>query len=140
MRNAGDAPEDEPRFSPGERRAVVFGLLGPVLGVLIVFSLMIAATGGPSDLYGYPIVFFYSLIACAITALVDGVLAHVVPIYLRAPMTAIAGAVVAVGVVLLLWFGKMTPPPQTLILIAAVGALNTGACSLLTYCFRRRKA
>ncbi|WP_156908813.1 hypothetical protein [Bradyrhizobium murdochi] len=52
-------------------------------------------------------------------------------------MTAIVGAAVAVGLVLFLAAqllgGQMTPPLHTLIPIAVIGALNTGACSLLAH-------
>jgi hypothetical protein len=131
-------PEDPPENDDGRghptslRRALVFVLLGPVLGVLIVLSLMIVATGGSSDLYGYPIVFLFCLVLGAIVAPIDGALAYVVPIGVRAPLIAIVGAAVAAGLSLYLGF-RYIP-------IAVVGALNTSACCLLTYCFRRRKA
>ncbi|KRR29963.1 hypothetical protein [Bradyrhizobium retamae] len=122
----------------------MFVLLGPVLGVLIGFSVVaIAIRGYAPDLYGVPIAFLFSLVVCAITGPVDGVLAWVVPVSLRVPLTAIVGAAVAVGLVLFLAAqlgGQMTPPLHTLIPIAVIGAINTGACSLLTYYWRRRKA
>jgi hypothetical protein len=113
------------------RRALVFVLLGPVLAVLTVLSLMIALTGGPSDAYGYPIVFVFSLVICAIAAPIDGVLAYVVPVWARAHLIAIVGAAIALGLNLYLGFRSVP--------IAAVGALNTGACCVLTHCFRRRE-
>ncbi|MEH2506084.1 ABC-type Fe3+-siderophore transport system permease subunit [Bradyrhizobium sp. AZCC 1578] len=126
------------------QRALVFVLLGPALGVLIAFSVVaIAIRGYAADLFGVSIAFLFSLVVCAITGIVDGVLAWAAPISLRAPLTAIVGAAVAVGLVLFLAAqlgGQMTPPLHTLIPIAVIGALNTGACSLLTYYYRRRKA
>jgi hypothetical protein len=121
-------------ISPGLRRALVFVLLGPVFGLLVAFSLKAVADGGfPTDVgIGIVIVFFFSLVVCPIAGTVDGVLAYVVPISLRAPLTAIVGAAVAVGLSLLLGF-RYIP-------IAIVGALTTGACSLLSHNYRRAKA
>lgn len=133
-------PDDRQR-STSLRQALIFVLLGPVLGVLVVLAMMIAATGGPSDTYGYPVVFIFSLIVCVITAPVDDFLSRFESVYVRVPLTATIGATVAGSLVLLLSLGGMPLlPPDTLLLIAAVGALNTGACSLLAYCCRRRKA
>ncbi|ANW04375.1 hypothetical protein [Bradyrhizobium icense] len=120
----------------------MFVLLGPGLGVLIAVSVVpIAIRGYAADLYGIPIAFLFSLVVCAITGPVDGALAWVVPISLRAPLTAIVGAAAAVGLVLFLGaeLGGMTLPLHTLIPIAVIGALNTGACSLLTYYCRRSR-
>ncbi|WP_213288872.1 hypothetical protein [Bradyrhizobium sp. sGM-13] len=114
----------------------MFVLLGPALGVLIAFSVVaIAIRGYVADLYGVPIAFLFSLVVCAIAGPVDGVLAWVVPISLRAPLTAIIGAAVAVGLVLFLaaQLGGQMTPLHTLIPIAVIGALNTGACSLLAH-------
>jgi hypothetical protein len=133
-----DPPENDsglrPPISPGLRRALVFVLLGPVFGLLVAFSLKAVADGGyPTDVgIGIVIVFFFSLIVCPIAGTVDGVLAYVMPISLRAPLTAIVGAAVAVGLSLLLGF-RYIP-------IAIVGALTTGACSLLSHNYRRAKA
>ena len=138
-----DFPESEEEFnhSTSLRQALIFVLLGPVLGVLIVLAMMIAATGGPSDTYGYPVVFIFSLVVCTITAPVDNFLSRFESIYVRGPLTAIIGATVAGSLVLLLGLGEMPLlPPDMLLLIAAVAGLNTGACSLLAYAFRRRKA
>jgi hypothetical protein len=136
-----DPPEnDDGRGHPTSlRRALIFVLLGPVLGILVAFYL---AGEGHRDLYGVPIAYFFSLVVCAITGPVDGVLAYVAPIWLRAPLTAIAGAAAAVGLCFFLEIllgSKVTPSLRTLIPIAVIGASSTGACSLLTYFFRRRK-
>ena len=136
--------DDSRDRSTSARQALIFVLLGPVLGVLIVLTMMMVATGGPSDAYGYPVVFFFSLIVCVIIEPVDDALARIVPIHLRVPLTATAGGCVAVGIVLAVFGhlsrGRFMPPSRMLFLIAAVAALNTGACSLLAYAFRRRKA
>jgi hypothetical protein len=135
--------DDGRRHPTSLQRALVFVLLGPLLGVLIAFSVVaIAIRGYAADLYGVPIAFLFSLVVCAIAGLVDGVLAWAAPISLRAPLTAIVGAAVAVGLVLFLGaqLGATTLPMHTLIPIAVIGALNIGACSLLTHYCRRRKA
>ncbi|NOJ42486.1 hypothetical protein [Bradyrhizobium australiense] len=133
-----------PSISPGLQSALVFMLLGPVLGVLAALSVVTVMIGGYHvDSYGIPIAFFFSLIVCAITAPVDGVLAYAVPISMRAPLTMIVGAAVAVGLCLFLGIllgSKMMPPLHMLIPIAVIGALNTGTCSLLAYYYYRRKA
>ena len=131
-------------ISPGLRRALVFVLLGPVFGVLAAFSVVAVLNGGYlGDLYGIPIAFFFSLIICAVTGPVDGVLAYIVPISMRAPLTTIVGAAVAVGLSLFLWAqlgNKMVPPSlSSQIPIAVIGALCTGACSLLSHSRRSRK-
>jgi len=79
----------------------------------------------------------FSLIICAVTGPVDGVLAYIVPISMRAPLTIIVGAAVAVGPGLFLWAqlgNKMVPPSlSSQIPIAVIGALCTGVCSLLSH-------
>ena len=139
-------PEDSSENDDGRghptslRRALLFVLLGPVLGVLVAYYL---AGEGYRDGYVIPIAYFFSLIVCGTTGPIDGILAHVAPIWLRAPLTAMAGAALAVGVCFLLQTllgTKGTPQLRMLVPIAVIGASSTGACSLLTYCFRRRKA
>lgn len=134
-----------PPISPGLRRALVFVLVGPVFGVLVALSLKAVADGGyPTDVgIGIVIVFFFGLVVFPIAGAVDGVLAYVVLISLRAPLTAIVGAAVAVGLSLFLWvqFGnKMVPPSlYSQIPIAVIGALCTGVCSLLSHNRRSQK-
>jgi len=84
------------------KRFLVFALLGPTLSVIAVWTIQTAA-GGYFDPYGVPIVFFFILIVGAVSGPVDGVLTYVVPIWLRAPLTAIVGAAAAVGISLYLW-------------------------------------
>lgn len=133
-----DPPQnDSGRGDPASGRgALIFVLAGPIVGVLIVLAIMTATTGGPSDAYGYPVVFVFSLLMCAAIAPLDDLLAREVSLDVRMILTAIAGAAVTVGANLLVWF----PPPEVLLLFAAVGALTTGTCSLLAYCLLRRKA
>jgi hypothetical protein len=105
------------------------------------------ATGGYSDPYGVPIVFFFILIVCAITGPVDGAFAHVASVWLRVPLTSIVGAAVSVGVAVVLrlyvssQLGKIMvlPPLNQMIPIAVFGALCTGLCLLLAHDYRNRK-
>jgi len=127
-----------PPISPRLRRALVFVLLGPVFGVLAAFSVAaVMIAGYHVDAYIVPIAFFFSLIICAITGPVDGVLAYIAPISLRAPLTTVVGAAVAVGLSLFLWAqlgNRMVPPSlYSQIPIAIIGALCTGVCSLLSH-------
>ncbi|MGH6709850.1 MAG: hypothetical protein ACREEK_12850 [Bradyrhizobium sp.] len=136
--------DDDREFRASRRRTLVFAFLGPVLGVLLAYYLV---GQGYRDGYVAPIVFFFSLILCAITGPVDGALARVVPVWLRVPVTTIAGAAVAaeVAVGFQLYvsnhLGKpmVLPPLHQLISIAGFGALVTGVCSLLSHDYRRRK-
>lgn len=120
------------------KRMLVFLLLGPVFGVLVVFSQAIVASG---DIYGdyaegCAITFMFSLIVSAITGPVDELQACVVPISLRAPLTATLGAAVAVGLLLHVQakFGNTRMPSLSALLQAAViGVLSAGACSLLSH-------
>jgi hypothetical protein len=133
---------------PWLRRTLVFLLLGPILGVLIAFSMIAVATGGYGDPYGVPIVFFFTLILCAITGPVDGLLTYIAPVWLRVPLTTSVGAAVSVGVAVELrlyissQLGKsmVLPPLHQMIPIAVFGALCTGVCSLLSHNYRRAKA
>ncbi|MDO9298424.1 hypothetical protein [Bradyrhizobium sp.] len=108
-------------------RALVFGLVGPVLGVLIAFYLV---GEGHRDPYGVPIVLFFSLFVCPIAGTVDGVLAYVVPIYLRVPLTATVGAASAAGLSVFLFGGNLL---HTQLPVAIVGALCMAICSLLSH-------
>ena len=110
----------------------MFVLLGPVLGVLVAFSLV---DQGNRDPYGVPIVFFFSLFVCPIAGTIDGVLAYVVPISLRAPLTATVGAAIAAGLSVYLFGGNLLQQMP----VAIVGALAMGACSLLSHDYRRSK-
>jgi hypothetical protein len=140
-----DPPENDGRrghpISPGLRRALVFALLGPVFGVLVALLMATAATGG-APVYVIPIAFFFSLMVCAVTGPVDGVLAYLVPVSLRAPLITIVGAAVAVGLCVFLatLLGiTITPPLRMLTPSAVIGALCTGACSLLSHHRRSQK-
>jgi hypothetical protein len=131
------------------KRVPIFLLLGPTMVVLIALSGQVIARGAVPGGYveGSAMLFFFSLIICTVTGPVDGVLAYVLPICLRAPLTAIVGAAVAVGLRLYMstQVGNKVPPslypeiPMEFIWAAVIGALTTGACSLLSHNYRNEK-
>jgi hypothetical protein len=116
------------------KRTYAFLLRGPILGV---FGVMLneAVVKGRAINWdideGTVMAFIFSLVVSAITRPVDGYFAHVLPVLLRAPLTAIAGATIAVGLLLSL-VGKMVPQ-QTLMSIAIIGASCRGVCSLSSH-------
>ncbi|WP_156435487.1 hypothetical protein [Bradyrhizobium lablabi] len=134
------------RISLELRRAFVFVFLGPVFGILVALAQEIALRGSiPGDyVEGCVTVYFFSLIVSVITAPADGILAYVLPIPERGPLTAVVGAAVAVGLSLYWWTqmgNKMVPPSlYSQIPIAIIGGLSMGACSLLSHNYRRSKA
>jgi hypothetical protein len=119
------------------RRPLVFLLLGPIFGVLAAL-LPDVAQGGFNDLLVLigGLVFLYSVVVSAVTGVFDGVLAHALPISLRAPLTGISGAIIAVGPVLVLVGVGEKVPQGIWMAFAATGALCVGACSLLSHDYR----
>jgi hypothetical protein len=134
------------RISLELRRALIFVLLGPAFGILVALSQEVAVRGRlPGDyVEGCVTVYFFSLIVSVITAPADGILACVLPIPERGPLTAVVGAAVAVGLSLYWWTqmgNKMVAPSlSSQIPIAIIGGLSMGACSLLSHNYRRSKA
>jgi hypothetical protein len=133
------------------KRVPIFLLLGPTLVVLVALSREAIASGRfPTEyIEGCVMLFVFSWIVCAVAASVDGVLAYVTPIYLRAPLIAIVGAAVAVGLRLYLQAQHSSKAassslyagiPIAVIVVAATGALTAGACSLLSHDYRRWNA
>lgn len=133
-----DPPDDGSRKH--RRRALVFVLLGPLIGALAQWSIAAVLSGGPAELYVIPPAYLLSLAVCAITAPLDGILARNTPIRLRAPLTAFIGAAVAVGIFLVL--GALLSGVKVwvlwplLILVTIIGAAATGSSSLLSHNFR----
>jgi hypothetical protein len=126
------------------KRAFVFLLLGPTL-VALTPSLIIVAEGGRVGggfvEYVAMLLFLFTLVVSAITGPIDGYLAHALPLPLRAPLAAITGATIAVGLVLAL-FTMMLPhwtmPPQWLLTPFAIGgAFCMGVCSVLSNNYSR---
>lgn len=125
-------------------RPLIF-VLGPILGVVALFSVLHVASGGNVEFDGIPFLLLFSLIVCAITRPFDGILAFFVPGWSRVTFTAIAGAVVGAGVAFAFFLhlsidlGKPMEPLYPLIAISSpFGAFNAGICSLLTHCFCRK--
>jgi MFS family permease len=113
------------------RRTLVFLLLGPMLGVFAV-PLTEAVVGGISPFVGLimMIVFVFGLQVGALTAIADGILSRILPIALRAPLTAVTAATVGFGS-LSAMFG---PLPQGMFTpIGGVLAFCAGICSLLSH-------
>jgi len=125
------------------KRLPVFLLLGPVFGVLVAVSNAVVASGRfppPDVVYGCAIVFVFSLIISVIAGPVDAILSHALPICARAVLIAIVGATVAIGLFLYAGAqlgGTRAVPLDTLVLIAVLGALSMGACSLVSNDYRR---
>ena len=118
------------------KRTYVFLLLGPILGVFGTWLFEGIAGRGFNGEFGEGavIAFVFSVVVSAITGPVDGYFAHVLPIPLRVPLTAIVGATIAVGLFLYL-VGKMMPL-QFPTHIAIIGALSMGMCSVLSHDYR----
>lgn len=124
--------------APWLRRALVFLLVGPTLAVLVALSPDVARTGFNSWLAIVgEMVFFFGLLVSAVTGLVDGMLSRTLAILLRAPLTALVGATVAIGVPAAL-FGR--PPQEMSMALGIGGALCMGVCSLLSHNYRSAKA
>jgi hypothetical protein len=124
-----------PLISPEARRVLVFAGLGPVFGALAAWLVVAVMTGGHVDLYGIPPAYLFSLIACAITCPIDGILDYFMPIWLRAPLIAVIGAVIPVGVFFLVAQG-IKGPWSLISLMMIVGAVATGMSSLLSHNYR----
>ena len=133
------------------KRFPIFWPLGPITVVLVALLREWIASGQiPGDyVEGCVILFVFGWIVCAVSLPVDGVLAYVAPIYLRAPLIAIVGAAVAVGLRLYMEaeLGSKTvaPPvyagtPIAWIAAAAIGAVTAGVCSLLSHDYHRSNA
>ena len=117
------------------KRALVFLLLGPALAVLTTWF----AVGMPFESFAASIavlLFVATLPVSGIVGLLDGWLAQPLPIFLRAPLTALVGATAAIILPAAL-FGSM---PQSLSTPFGLGgAFCMGACSLLAHDYSARE-
>ena len=112
------------------RRVIVFYAVGPLL------ALMTTCLAVPAPVKWVPEIlfligmfaFFCSLPVTAFVGTVDACLAPFVSIFLRAPLTALAGAIVVGGPALLLIHHL---PPSFLKFLTFAGAACAGICSLL---------
>ncbi|MBR1156722.1 hypothetical protein [Bradyrhizobium sp. JYMT SZCCT0428] len=120
---------------PSLRRALVFLLLGPILGVLVALSPDVASGGLNAWLVLIAKqVFVVALLVSAITGLVDGILSRTLSIFLRAPLIAIVGAMSAIGLPAAL----LGPLPQEMSMSLAIGgAFCMGVCSVLSHEYGR---
>ena len=121
------------------KRLLVFLLLGPILGVVAALSPDVLH-GGFNHLHLLigAVVFLFGLVVSAVGGIVDDVLSRAISISLRAPLTALTGATMAVFVPAALFFGQM-PPPWILKPFAITGALCAGVCSLLAHDYNAQK-
>lgn len=115
------------------KRILVFLLLGPAS---VVTAWLIYAPAGKGPALAAMALFTFAFFVASCTVLVDGYLADTLPIYLRAPLIAIVGAAIAVGMAFgLAWTVVLhfVMLPQWILLPFAIGgALCMGACSLLS--------
>ena len=81
-------------------------------------------------------VFVFGLLVSAVTGLIDGMLSRILPVAWRAPLTALSGALLAIGLPAAL----LGPMPQELsIAVGVVGALCMAVCSLLSHDYGRSR-
>jgi hypothetical protein len=116
------------------KRTYVFLVLGPLLGVFGAMLNEAVVKGGAINWViheGSVMVFIFFLVVSFFTRPVDGYFAHVLPVLVRAPLTAIAGAMISVGLILAL-VGKMLPQ-HTAMSVAIIGASCMGVCSLFSH-------
>jgi hypothetical protein len=112
------------------KRAVIFLAAGPVT-VALIASLVFAAAGayGPIVQYIAGALFLMTLPVAAVAGTVDGFLASRFPIALRAPLTAVLGALGA-GVIAFGWLHCFFQMPE-LLFFPLGGAVCMGAYSLM---------
>ena len=113
----------------------MFLLLGPILGVLVALSPDVASGGLNAWLVLIAKqVFVIGLLVSAITGLVDGILSRSLSIFLRAPLTALVGAMAAIGLPAAL-LGRL--PQEMSMSLAIGGAFCMGVCSVLSHEYGR---
>ena len=120
------------------KRALVFLVVGP-LAVSLFASLAVVAAGGRGEIVQLIAIAFLvlTLPVAALAGAIDGGLARNYPIALRAPLTAIAGAM-ASCVLAFAWLYCFFPPSE-LVFLPLGGAICTGVCSLLANDFGWRR-
>ena len=131
-----DEVRDSSVIPPSLRRALVFLLLGPMLGVFAV-PLTAAVYGEMGPFIGMimGMVFVFGLQVAGVTALADGTLSRILPISLRVPLIAGTGAMIAIGALTAI-LGRL---PQDMFLpVGGVVAFCAGVCSLLSHYLCRR--
>ena len=117
------------------KRALLFLFFGPSLVVLTLW-VALGTPGGSIVAIVAALLFLFTLPASAVTGLVDGCLAGALPLLVRAPLTAMVGAMAAVVLPAAL-LGSM--PQDMSMLFGIGGALCAGVCSLLAHDYRGQK-
>ena len=121
------------------KRVLVFLVVAPVSVFVMVFLLCVTIFGGKSvDLAALcgVVLAVVTLPASVAAGLADGYL-RVLPISLRAYLTAMVGAAIATGESLLLFSSLL--PPSIVLTLAVGGAIVMGACSLLSHDYSGRQ-
>jgi hypothetical protein len=121
------------------KRAFVFLVAAPVSVFVIVFLSCATILGGKSvDLAALcaMVLAVVTLPASVIAGLADGYL-RILPISLRAYLTAMVGAAIATGEALVLFSSLL--PPAIVLTLAIGGGLVMGACSLLSHDYSGRQ-
>lgn len=130
-----DDGRDPSAIPPSLRRALVFLLLGPMLGVFAVL-LTEAVYGGMGAFLALIMaaVFVLGMQVAAVTAIADGILSLRLPITLRAPLTAVTGAIIGIGSLTAI-LGQL--PHGMLMPIGGGVAFCAAVCSLLSHDYSR---
>jgi hypothetical protein len=138
------------------KRPRVFLLVGPP-SVVIVWLIYFFTTGGNASTAGIAafigvLLFCFTLVFATFAFLLDDALARHLPLFLRAPLTALAGAAggLFLGAAGLMVLGLFTPAGLTAMNWLSVlessmpwvivGALIMGMCSLLSHDYGRNRA
>jgi hypothetical protein len=123
---------------PWLRRTLMFGLLGPLLGIfeLLAFEAVYGGFGQMLPII-MGVVFGFGLLASVVTGIIDGMLSGILPISLRVPLAALVGAIAAIGPTAAM-LGPMSLGES--MAVGAAGALNMAVCSLLSHRYRGSKA
>ncbi|WP_065751828.1 hypothetical protein [Bradyrhizobium paxllaeri] len=121
------------------KRIPLFLLLGPALVAIEVLMFVASMGGGDRGFAGFcaMLSFLLTMPVSAITGIVDRYLAGGLPTLLRAPMTAIIGMMIVIGIALVLYAVAFwqTVPPEVMNAARWAGTfllLPMGLCSLLS--------
>ena len=123
------------------KRAFTFLVLGPTAVVMAHYVYIVTASVPWSGVQNFVAMclFAFTFVVGAIAALVDSLLARTLPALARAPLIALVGAAIPLGVIV--WFHGCVVDPRLMMQFGIGGALCMGACSLLSHdCGQRRPA
>jgi hypothetical protein len=121
------------------KRAFVFLVVAPLSVFVMVLSCVTIFGGKSVDLAALcAIVLAVVTLPASVTAgFADGYL-RILPISLRAYLTAMVGAAIATGEALVLFSSLL--PPSIVLTLAVGGAVVMGACSLLSHDYSGRRS